>query len=276
MKTVKEMLVEFSRVIDKLTDLRKKYKVNIKGQRTELIKIVDFFDESMRNFLSSYFRSVPKANWLNNVCFISFDQCGKKREMILYAAKFKRSKVDISTFPSQDELDQPWRNTLWEDPRKRKTPNASPGPNKKVRVEPITHPLLTLIQPIIPQSIPQPLTPIRPSTHLRQPLLPQLPIRHTISPIPLETLLQAARYRVDRFLLPSFIATLDLKMKIKSLLDTREKVKKLYDRSNAIVRTLFVDHSHNHIKPYIFVEEGVTVTDNQLTLTREKMSIVMD
>jgi hypothetical protein len=54
---------------------------------------------------------------------------------------------------------------------------TSPRPNKKVRVETIdTHPLLSLIQPMIPQSIPQPLTPIRPSTHLRQPLLPQLPI----------------------------------------------------------------------------------------------------
>jgi hypothetical protein len=89
--------------------------------------------------------------------FVSFllTSAGKK-EMILYAAKFKRSKVDISTFPFQDELDQPWRNTLWADPRKRKTPNvSSPGPNKKVRVEPITHPLLTLIQPMIPQPIPE-------------------------------------------------------------------------------------------------------------------------
>jgi hypothetical protein len=29
----------------------------------------------------------------------------------------------ISTFPFQDELDQPCRNTLWADARKRKTPD---------------------------------------------------------------------------------------------------------------------------------------------------------
>jgi hypothetical protein len=170
------------------------------------IEIINIFDEDMRGFLSSFFKSIPKSNWLNCVCFISFTMCGVKREMLLYATKFKRSKVVISTFPFQEELEKPWRKTLLANAGKRKTPNvSSPGPNKKVRVETITtHPLLPLIQPMIPRSIPEPLTRIiQPSTHLRQPLLPQLQIRPTLSPIPLETLLQAARYRVHRFLSPS-------------------------------------------------------------------------
>jgi hypothetical protein len=56
MKTVKELLEEMSREVNQLTDLRKKYKVNVKGQRVEGIKIINAFDEDIRDFLSSYFR----------------------------------------------------------------------------------------------------------------------------------------------------------------------------------------------------------------------------
>jgi hypothetical protein len=48
MKTVKELLEELSREVNQLTDLRKKYKVNVKGQRVEGIKIINAFDEDMR------------------------------------------------------------------------------------------------------------------------------------------------------------------------------------------------------------------------------------
>ena len=60
MKTVKELLEEFSREVVKLTDLKKKYKVNTKGQRIESIKIVSTFNEDIVEFLSSYFKSVPR------------------------------------------------------------------------------------------------------------------------------------------------------------------------------------------------------------------------
>jgi hypothetical protein len=53
MKTVKELLEEMSREVNQLTDLSKKYKVNVKGQRVEGIKIINAFDEDIRDFISS-------------------------------------------------------------------------------------------------------------------------------------------------------------------------------------------------------------------------------
>jgi hypothetical protein len=65
--------------------------------------------------------------------------------------------------------------------------------------------------------------------------------------------------------------------RIRSLLTARHDAKYQSDYSNSIVKRIFADHSNNEITPYILgVEEGVELTANQLTLTREKMSIVMD
>ena len=189
MKTVKELLEEFSREVVKLTDLKKKYKVNTKGQRIESIKIVDTFNEDIVEFLSSYFKSVPKTNWLNNVCFISFLQYGRKREILLYASKLKRSKVDITTFPFQDELDQPWRTNMLTRPDacKRKIDQSSSRIDKRIRTAPSIQPLIPLIPPLISfQSLPL---------------------------IPLEMMLLAARERVDRLLSCSSSTQIDLKTK---------------------------------------------------------------
>jgi hypothetical protein len=151
MKTVKELLEELSREVNQLTDLRKKYKVNVKGQRVEGIKIINAFDEDMRDFLSSYFRGVAKSHWLTNECFILFNMNGRKREMVLYAAKFKRSKVDLLTFPFPEELEQPWRMTLRTHNGKRKlTAPSTSSPNKKILCQALTQPLFPLIRPLIP------------------------------------------------------------------------------------------------------------------------------
>jgi hypothetical protein len=107
---------------------------------------------------------------------------------------------------------------------KRKT---SPTPNKKVRVNQL---LLTLT----------------PSFNLLfiSDLLCSLNFQSsTLSPIPVDTLLQAARYQVGRLILRSFISPLDPKIKIRSLLDTRGNAKILHDRSNSIVKTLSVQSS---------------------------------
>jgi hypothetical protein len=185
---------------------------------------------------------------------------GRKREMVLYAAKFKRSKVDLLTFPFPEELEQPWRMTLRTHNGKRKlTAPSTSSPNKKILCQALTQPLFPLIRPLIPL------------------IRPLIPIQEPLPAVPLEMMLQAARERIDQLFSHPSIAKEVRNRRIRSLLTARHDAKYQSDYSNSIVKRIFADHSNNEITPYILgVEEGVELTANQLTLTREKMSIVMD
>jgi hypothetical protein len=62
--------------------------------------------------------------------------------MVLYIVKFKLSKVDLLTFS--------FRENTHNGKRKVTDCPSNSSPNKKIRYEPLTHPLLPLIHPLIP------------------------------------------------------------------------------------------------------------------------------
>jgi hypothetical protein len=66
------------------------------------IRLCSVFDEETREFLTLYFTRGKKADWLQYVCDISFQLKGIYREILLYAASFKRSTItqdQIHAFP---------------------------------------------------------------------------------------------------------------------------------------------------------------------------------
>ena len=73
--------------------------INAIGQIKEGIKLQLVFDKETRDFISLYFKQGKKKEWLDQVCFISFQLGGEDKEMILYASE-KCSKIDVELFPS--------------------------------------------------------------------------------------------------------------------------------------------------------------------------------
>lgn len=77
--------------------------------------------------------------WLNDTCHVSFSSHGCCRKINLYSSQNKRSKIEISSFPLPEELDQPWKSAICK--KKRKIPQIlseiSPSsPTKQRRLEP--------------------------------------------------------------------------------------------------------------------------------------------
>ena len=106
------MLIDFGKEIKKLTDLRISYQVNAKGQLLKGIKIITIFDKEMIEFISSYLRGEKIMNWLNNLCHVSFEQNGTNRQLILFDSKYKRLDINLSTFPTHEDLNRPWRSIV--------------------------------------------------------------------------------------------------------------------------------------------------------------------
>jgi hypothetical protein len=77
--------------------------------------------------------------------------------MVLYIVKFKLSKVDLLTFSFREN---DFEDTQWQ--TQGDCPSNS-SPNKKIRYEPLTHPLFPLIHPLIPL--------IRPLILIQEPLI---------------------------------------------------------------------------------------------------------
>ena len=102
-------------------------------------KVIDEFDLELQDFISSYILSKSsKRSWIEDTCNIKFKLPAAKREMYLSASKDTRSKIDITTFPSQfkGDLDSTWVS-IREGRRANKQPRDQPDtfmtPPKKVR-----------------------------------------------------------------------------------------------------------------------------------------------
>jgi hypothetical protein len=110
------MLIQVAVVIAGLTDQQRSYSLNSNGQMKG-IRLCSVFDEETREFLTLYFPRGKKLEWLEGVYDISFQSRGLKKEILLYAAPFKRSTVtleQINAFPKAfvNDMNQRWRSVV--------------------------------------------------------------------------------------------------------------------------------------------------------------------
>ena len=91
------MIIKIGVIVAKLTHPKKQQQTNKMGQMAGM-KVCTLFDDETMEFWTTYFPRGKKVDWLEG-CGISFRLYGDYREILLYAASFKRSEI------SQDRID---------------------------------------------------------------------------------------------------------------------------------------------------------------------------
>jgi hypothetical protein len=153
---VLKMLQLMDKVIAEQTDLRFKSKLDPDGRISYPCKVKDVFDEEAQEFISQYLRLGSKRAWLETTCLVTFNMNGKKKEMVLYASKDKRSSIKYDSFPFKEEFDLDWRLCLNKKrDREQPPPNNQTPDQKKMCIETISPIFKQIIQDRYQTSNPQ-------------------------------------------------------------------------------------------------------------------------